>query len=405
MTSTQNTRSRIDDIEALRAIAILFVLVNHLPALFFWGPTKLDRLHPYFGFWDGVDLFFVISGFVIARELIPKLDAATNASRETTWRAIIAFWIKRAWRILPSAWLWILLTFVGAVFFNRSHAFGDLRVVFSGTIAALMQVANFRMWVCFNQTPGCASNSIYWSLSLEEQFYIVLPLALLFLRNRIKWLLALAVFSQILLDRHPVNFAWAIRTDALALGVMLAILSKKPTYRLFEPTFLKQSWGAAIPVFLVIALAALPMEGDKLSFVPFSTGMIALVSTALVFIASFNRGYITRISLVRKVLTAIGVRSFALYLVHYPLYAATRELWFRLEPAGTTFGGAYIVRFSLTALVLIVLATELTHRLIEIPMREKGRRIARAFEAAALSEPPPVDDRSKRPSAMRSELS
>lgn len=387
LASTKKASSRIHDIEALRAVAILFVLINHLPALFPWGPTALQRIHPYFGFWDGVDLFFVISGFVIARELIPKLDASANSSHETAWRMIIAFWIRRAWRILPSAWLWILLTLISTVLFNKSHAFGDVRTVFTGTISAIMQVANFRMWICFNDPAGtgCAANSIYWSLSLEEQFYIVLPLAFLFLRKRVMWLLAFAVISQIFLDRHPVNFAWAIRSDALALGVLLAIVSRKPVYGLFEPKFLSHPVAAAAPAFLLVALAALPTEGDKVSFVPFSTGLIALVSVILVYIASFNRDYIARNALVRKVLSAIGARSFVIYLVHYPLYAATREIWLRLEPSNTVFGGNYTLRFLLTAAVLIVVATEITHRLIETPMRRKGRQIAQAFESGALT--------------------
>src|SRR5579885_546467 len=98
---------RIDDIEALRAVAILFVVFSHLPALLTWPNSKLDYLHNYFAFWTGVDLFFAISGFVIARELVPKLAAAADGSSEQVWRIILAFWIKRAWRILPSAWTWI----------------------------------------------------------------------------------------------------------------------------------------------------------------------------------------------------------------------------------------------------------------------------------------------------------
>lgn len=378
---------RIDDIEALRAVAILFVVFSHLPGLFFWGTTKIDFIHPYFAFWDGVDLFFAISGFVIARDLVPKIDAAANRSNESRWRTVIAFWIKRAWRILPSAWLWIALTLAGAIFFNRSHAFGHVLTVFTGSIAALLQVANFRMWDCFYTPYGCATNSIYWSLSLEEQFYIVLPIACLFLRQRVVWLLAFAVISQIFIPREPAQFAWVIRSDALALGALLAIASRKNTYKLFEPKFLASGWMFIIPVALIVALAALPAEGPKRPFVPFSTGLIALVSAALVFIASFNRNYITRISVIRKPLAVIGTRSYALYLVHFPAYAAAHEIWFRLEPPGTIFGGSYILRLFLTALVIIVVATELTHRCIEIPMRRRGRAIAHSFEANASVKP------------------
>lgn len=378
-------KKKIDDIEALRAIAILFVVFSHLPSLFFWGQTKIDLIHPFFAFWDGVDLFFAISGFVIARELVPKVAYATNQSSESQWRTIVSFWIKRAWRILPSAWLWTAITLVGAYFFNSSHSFGHERVVFTGAISAILQMANFRMWTCFNN-DGCGANSIYWSLSLEEQFYILLPVACLFLRRRIGWLLAFVVISQIFLHREPVNFAWVIRSDALALGALLAIASKREIYRLFEPKFLQSSWLAIVPIFLIVALAALPSEGAKREFMPFSTGIIALVSSALVFIASFDKGYITRCWVIRKPLAVIGERSFALYLVHFPVYAATHEIWFRLEPQGTVFGGTYFLRFLLTALGITVIAAELTHRLIEVPMRQRGYQIAHKFETGLILE-------------------
>jgi len=64
---------KIADIELLRGFAILFVLMEHLRInLFTWNTPAIDHLLAYFRFWSGVDLFFVISGFVIARSLLPK---------------------------------------------------------------------------------------------------------------------------------------------------------------------------------------------------------------------------------------------------------------------------------------------------------------------------------------------
>jgi peptidoglycan/LPS O-acetylase OafA/YrhL len=377
-------RPRIYDIEALRAIAILFVVFSHLPELMPWANSKLDYLHHYFAFWTGVDLFFAISGFVIARELVPKIVSLSDGSGERAWRIILSFWIKRAWRILPSAWLWIALTLVGAVALNRSGAWGSVLTNFTGTIAAITQTANFRIWECHPLPTGCGANSIYWSLSLEEQFYILLPLACLIFRKRIVYALGIIAVVQIFLPREPVKFAWVVRSDALALGALLAVFSKDKLYEMFEPSFLKSRWMFVVPVALLVSLVALPIEGDKREFVPFSTGIIACISAILVFIASYNRDYIVRLTVVKKILVWVGVRSFAMYLVHMPAYALTREIWYRIEPPGTIFGGSYTLRFILTATALILVMTELTHWLVEIPQREKGRLLALAFESRSL---------------------
>jgi peptidoglycan/LPS O-acetylase OafA/YrhL len=394
-------RYRIDDIEALRAIAILFVVFSHLPELMPWANAKLDYLHHYFAFWTGVDLFFAISGFVIARDLISKIVSSPDGNQEHVWRVILSFWIKRAWRILPSAWLWVALSFVGAIALNRSGAWGNVLTNFTGMIAAITQTANFRIWVCHALPSGCGANSIYWSLSLEEQFYILLPLVCLVFRKRIVYILGVIAVVQILLPREPVTFAWVVRSDALALGALLAIFSKSKFYEIFEPTFMKSRWMFIVPVALLVSLAALPIEGDKREFIPFSTGVIACVSAALVFVASYNRDYIVRFWVVKKALVWIGVRSFAMYLIHYPAYALTREIWYRIEPRGTVFGGSYTLRFMLTAVALILLMTEVTHRLVEIPMREKGRRIAHDFESQPIPNVADLNAAVKRSSSMR----
>lgn len=372
---------RINDIEALRATAILFVVFSHLPALIIWPNSKLDYLHNYFAFWSGVDIFYAISGFVIARELIPRLAALPERSSEQVWRTILAFWIKRAWRILPAAWTWLGVTLACSLVLNRSGAWGLFITNFTGTIAALTQTANIRLWVCHSLTSGCGSNSIYWSLSMEEQFYILLPIACIVLRKRLAYALALVALVQFFIPRAPVSFAWVVRSDALALGVLLAVFSKSKLYNLFEPTFLRSRWAFIVPAILIVSIAALPIETPKLAFIPFSTGVIALASAALVFIASYNRDYVTRCAFIRWPLVMIGTRSFALYLVHMPAYALTREIWFRATPSGTTFDGTYTFRFIATAVFLMIILTEATYRLVEMPMRKRGRDIAERFRA------------------------
>src|SRR4051794_16579675 len=119
----QTTASRIDDIECLRAIAVLGVLIFHLQGvLFYWNPIWLGDIFKHFASWSGVDLFFGISGFVIARSLLPQLAAgAGNPGLQR--RTLMAFWTRRGFRLLPSAWLWLALIMLAVLLFNQSGAF------------------------------------------------------------------------------------------------------------------------------------------------------------------------------------------------------------------------------------------------------------------------------------------
>ena len=126
---------KIQDIEVLRGIAVLFVCVEHMHMnLFAWVPGQWHQmLYGWSGMWSGVDLFFVISGFVIARDLVPRL-AATGSTHERLVVSV-AFWIRRAWRLIPSAWWWLGVILVACVVFDRSGAWGSLRANFEGALA------------------------------------------------------------------------------------------------------------------------------------------------------------------------------------------------------------------------------------------------------------------------------
>ena len=126
---------RNSEIECLRAVAVLGVIFHHmLGNLFQHGLPVLGSMPNYFNFWFGVDLFFSISGYVIARTLLPQLAAFDGTLRQ---QIVIttAFWIRRAWRLLPSAWLWLGLTLLAVVAFNHSGARGARAMVDSSTVA------------------------------------------------------------------------------------------------------------------------------------------------------------------------------------------------------------------------------------------------------------------------------
>ncbi len=173
------TAGRIGDIELLRGLAVLGILVHHSQGgLLAWSTPALERFHAYFNLGHTLDLFFAISGFVIARDLMPRVQDSSN-DRESFFRLAIGFWILRAYRLLPSAWICLAGIVLLSLLFNQSNAFGSFRSNFAGAIAAMLQVANMHYAINAFSELGMGVTYHFWSLSLEEQIDLALPFMLL----------------------------------------------------------------------------------------------------------------------------------------------------------------------------------------------------------------------------------
>lgn len=380
---------RIDDIEVLRAIAIVYVLIEHVQInLLHWNTPMLGRFYDWFGGWSGVDLFFVISGFVITRELEPRLRSAGNHLE--FFNRCIVFWLRRFWRLIPSAWLWLGIVLVVGVAFNQSGAFAPFRVNFGGTIASLLQIQNLHLASMLG-APRMPNNFAYWSLSLEEQFYLVLPFLILLSGRFLPHVLAVIALWQIFTPRVDA-LQYMLRTDALALGVLLALWQQKPSYRLFEPHFLVNNLGLRFIVIglLLTALAVIGARG--METMSLRVGLIAVISALLVLIASYDRDVMLPNGIIKRIALWFGSRSYALYLIHIPAFLLTREIWWRLSPPGTHFGPEFTLRYLVTAAVLLIVLSELNFRLIETPLRERGKKIAQRIEQRPLPRPEALPD-------------
>ena len=366
------------DIEVLRAIAITYVIALH------WVPHFLGRfgsvagiMERYTALWSGVDLFFCISGYVIASSLLRE------AGPQTTIRNLaFPFWIRRIFRLWPSAWLWALLAVMLAA--ATSHGYGLFEAtapVASDAAAAILNVANFHYYHCL-AAQSCGSLTVYWSLSLEEQFYWIFPLLLLVLPRRalVAVLIAIAAI-QIALPR-PNSFTtvqpsllWLVRTDAICLGILLA---------LFEP----QGKTAALPSFvgtplrarlvsfalmIVLAIAAAP----ALDF-PLATGVLALASSGLVWLARFDSGLILPKTRFDPVLLWIGSRSYSLYLIHPVSGRLATEVRDRSVLLVPHLSAPLVVLIGVSLTIGLTLGfAELNFRFLETPLRKIGTRITR----------------------------
>lgn len=368
-----NTHNKlIGDLDLLRAVSVIAIVIHHARGnLFEWSTPALAKFYAYFGGSFGPDLFFCISGFIIARDLIPRLRGC-NSQAEWLNQSLF-FWIKRVFRILPSAWLWLGIILLLCAFFNSTGAFGNFRTNWEATIAGILQVANFRFANALNHSYG--ASFVYWTLSLEEQFYMLFPFAIWYLRKYLVYVLAALIIYQLVGERSM--YGLAFRTDALMMGILIAMWSTRESYHMVEPVFIRtRPWtGIAALIIITTCLVSLSPGPNGLVIAPIKWSMIAILSALLVFLASYNGDYLLPPSPLKSVLLWVGSRSYAIYLCHIPAFFATREIMHRAMP-GTDFDTQYFYAFVLCSTAIILICSELNYRFIETPLRRRGARIA-----------------------------
>lgn len=369
------------DLEVLRCVAILLTLIVHLPELFLW--KEGFNWNRYFWFYAGVDLFFVISGYIITTSLLNSLR-----KKESNSVIIKSFWVKRVFRILPMAYLWTFVPIILAFTFNVGGIFVSGEKMVRDGLANVTQTANFHADEC-NKLDNHQYCSIgnhgqnpfgpYWSLSLEEQFYIVFPLLLLFLdRKYLTMLLALIPIWLLFVDRRHHDF-WVLRFDSIAAGVLLAFAQTKGWYKEFYPRLLEK-YGMGI-VFLVAVSLLMGMVA-AMSLIPFAQSVIVLMCTMLVFIASYDKDLFTRpIPKLRRVFLWGGDRSYAIYLIHVPSFLLANAIYLKIVGNWDNNAKFFV---PLLGIALIFVLVEISVRLVEHPLRRYGRNLAKQIESEPI---------------------
>ena len=403
ITSMHHIRKNLD-LELLRAVAILMTIAQHAEVLVFWPSSLQERLRVSLGLWAGVDLFFCISGYIITRTFLAS--AQSNALAwpvGARWPIAVEFWIKRVWRLWPAAWCWSAVAVLCALWFNTSGLFGQPGRMARDALAAIFQVANVHWAGCYHSdlsscnfvdqarvnllVPTGWALVVYWSLSLEEQFYLVTPLLMLLVpRRHLVLLLALVWLCLVPWSRPPLGVAWFFRVDALAVGVLLAFWSlravdasqRAPT----APASMPVHQRAALQVLSLLAMAVLAWLGaPSRAAWPGLVSALSLIAGFLVWMASLDRRLLMPTGVLGGVLTWLGARSYSMYLTHMLAYLGTRELWHRLGAAPE----AHMALYGACALVLLLGLAELGYRLVEQPARRKGYRLAARYRASRVS--------------------
>ncbi|CAM3918511.1 acyltransferase family protein [Cohnella lubricantis] len=370
-----NSKSRyMPGLDGLRAISVLAVIAYHLNLN--WAP----------GGYLGVGVFFVLSGYLITDQLVARWQRDRSL-------ALGSFWLRRARRLLPAM---LLMTAVVCAYLGITDP-QRLGTLGGDVLSAVTYVNNW--WLIFHKVSYFESFGPpspfghYWSLAVEEQFYLVWPLLLAiglrFIPQRGKLaaiILALAAASAAAMalmytpgsDPSRVYYGSDTRVFGLLIGAVLAVIW--PSGKLTEA---KAGAGSrvALNVFGLASLAALlymMWRMQEYDIFVYRGGLVLLSVASAVLVATLAHpaSGIARLLSV-KPLRWLGVRSYGIYLWHYPVIALT-------TPVISTDGPS-VTRIALQAAASIILAA-LSWKFVEEPiLRGTWRKAVQAGSLSRLS--------------------
>ena len=293
-------------LDGLRAFAVLLVLACHF------------GFHAQGGI-VGVDVFFVLSGFLITSLLLKERDKTGGISFHD-------FWVRRAYRLFPA----LVCAIVFAVIMSRWALPAERHQTLIGVPPVLLYVGNW--WAVFGPGHSLGLLSPDWSLAVEEQFYVVWPLvaAVWLARTANRGRAALIIGVLAILDVVWLVTASSVlhynnvymRTDTHAMGLLagsaLALLFARTKTVTLAPGFAKALQGVAFMAVLAIVGVTLIMHQTPTSEAMAITAGTAAAVVILVAMVLVPTGWLTRLFEV-PVAKWLGVRSYGIYLYNYPI--------------------------------------------------------------------------------------
>jgi peptidoglycan/LPS O-acetylase OafA/YrhL len=365
---------RLRSLDGLRGLAVLAVLLYHLDVPWMTG-----------GFL-GVSLFFTLSGFLITSLLIVERDANDRID-------IRAFWGRRFRRLLPAAWAGIVVAIAFAGFRGDQD---QLRGLQGDVFGALADVANWRFILAGDSyTAGYQAPSPvlhYWSLAIEEQFYVLFPLAVAALVarrvSRRGWAIAFGallvgsmVLTAVLYDEASttrVYFGTGTRIGEILVGVLLALAM--PHWWEWRLRTSEGPPSAATGALAIVPYVALVAAGVLWTRVTINDQwiyrgglfLVAVVSCGLV-LAAMHPGPLAKVLAVRP-LVGLGLISYGVYVYHWPIF-----LWLNHDLTGLDGVALGAVRVAVTLAVALV-----SYVALERPIRER-RVPLNVFTAGAVA--------------------
>jgi peptidoglycan/LPS O-acetylase OafA/YrhL len=355
------------DVQGLRAIAILLAIVYHAD------------IPPFSGGYVGIEVFFVISGFVITGLLLREREKTGHTS-------LRSFYGRRVRRILPMATLVVIVTIIASYVFIGASVGGQTAV--DGRWAALF-LANFHYaatdtnYLVAQSPPSPLLN--YWSLGVEEQFYIVYPALFLLMgwwarrgsfRTRLTVVLVaviIASYSYSIVftasNAQSAYFSLLVRSWELALGGLIAVYS--PELRRIPQAWAAIASWAGLAVILLTSVILTPATVYPGALVAIPTLAAGLVVAAGAAAPTWGVERLLRL----QPFPYLALISFSLYLWHWPI----------LEIAAQRRGVATLPAWDNIALLLGAgILAALTYQFIENPVRHNKFLVSRRWASLAL---------------------
>ncbi|WP_375106120.1 acyltransferase family protein [Lysinibacillus fusiformis] len=350
----------IPGLDGIRALAVLAVIAYHFN--FSWAR----------GGFLGVDIFFVLSGYLITSTMLPLKGNQLTVSLKK-------FWIGRFRRLLPAAYVMIITSFVWAMLFHKEL----LHTLRGDALSSIFYSSNW--WFIFHKlsyfdsfgSPSPLKN--LWSLAIEEQFYVIWPLLLMIglyvVKKQSKLAkivfigaicsaLLMAILYQPGADPSRVYYGTDTRCFELLIGCWLALIwpMKRLSSQKLSINHMKKLNSISFISFTIFLVSI--MYVDEFQTFLYRGGMFLFCLNAAVLIACVCHpvSILGRI-LAWKPLCWIGSRSYGIYLWHYPVMVLGTPIH--------EIGNPSYWRIALQ-LVLIVTIAECSYRFIEMPIRKEG---------------------------------
>lgn len=302
-------------LNGLRALAVLGVLIAHCAMIAAVG-APAETLYQSFHLkvmgvgWVGVDLFFILSGFLITGIL---LDTSEKKS------CLRKFYIRRTLRIFP------LYYFVLLLYFSISYLLGNLEHFSAADIMYLLYVGNWDEWAGFDRPYALRH---LWSLAVEEQFYLIWP-ALFMISSKYNMAKYVCIFTIIatiifriafvLFDYHDYIYHITItRGDSLLVGALLAITIKEKGLQYFNVS--KSLCVLAIGCVIIAALAYIngSFSGKTPLILMFGLPSLFLIFVPVILLTFLlPRSHMFQHVLSSPVLTFMGRISYGMYVYHW----------------------------------------------------------------------------------------
>lgn len=362
---SNNKAKYLPSIDSLRALAVLAVIIYHIDVNYLPG-----------GFL-GVDLFFVLSGYLISSLIIKEY-------KKTGTLNLYNFYMRRARRLLPAVYFMITVCLVFMVLFNgvllrKSHLDAVFGYIYSSNWWYIFHKLNY-----FDSFGAQSPFKHLWSLAIEEQFYMLFPLIFLIFNRRKKeegkgpslnknflyivlGLILISLITHILLfDINNINriyFGTDTRAFSLLVGVVGALLY--PMDKLSNPTNSKENLAySVVSIISISILITIMFYTTEYNTWLYRGGFLLVAVLGLIIIISSGKQH-TFISkaLSFKPIVFIGKISYSLYLWHFPIIVLTTPV--------SEIGNPNLFYVTLRIILTFIVAT-LSYLVVETPIRKLG---------------------------------